>query len=202
MDWLKKVLEKHGAGADLMKAILDDTKDSNYIPQERFNEVNDQLKELKTQLGERDKQLKDLADKVKDNEALTKQIQDLQEQNKLTAKDYDTKIRNLTLDSAIKMKLKDNNAKYEDLLLSKFDRDRLKIKDDGTIEGLDEQLKSIKDGYKDLFEQALGGRKPNNSGGSDPGYNPWKKENFNLTEQGRIMRENPTLAAQLKAAAK
>lgn len=31
--------------------------------------------------------------------------------------------------------------------------------------------------------------------------NPWARETLNLTEQGRIARENPTLAAQLRAAA-
>lgn len=44
--------------------------------------------------------------------------------------------------------------------------------------------------------------------GSNPGgdgnqgtKNPWKRETFNLTEQARLLRENPALAAQLKAAA-
>ena len=32
--------------------------------------------------------------------------------------------------------------------------------------------------------------------------NPWSKEHFNLTEQGRILRENPDLAKQLQAQAK
>lgn len=41
-----------------------------------------------------------------------------------------------------------------------------------------------------------------NPGGQDPDIkNPWSKEHFNLTEQGRIMRENPALAARLKAEA-
>lgn len=31
--------------------------------------------------------------------------------------------------------------------------------------------------------------------------NPWKKENFNLTEQGRILTSNPALATRLKAEA-
>lgn len=31
--------------------------------------------------------------------------------------------------------------------------------------------------------------------------NPWKSESFNLTQQGRLLRENPKLAASLKAAA-
>jgi hypothetical protein len=48
---------------------------------------------------------------------------------------------------------------------------------------------------------------PNNGGGGAPGgsgsgrgskSNPWKKETRNLTEQGRIKRENPELAERLK----
>lgn len=39
-------------------------------------------------------------------------------------------------------------------------------------------------------------------GGGGVDRNPWSKEHFNLTEQGRIMRENPQLAAQLKREAK
>jgi hypothetical protein len=31
--------------------------------------------------------------------------------------------------------------------------------------------------------------------------NPWNKKNFNLTEQIRITKEDPTLAAKLKASA-
>jgi hypothetical protein len=31
--------------------------------------------------------------------------------------------------------------------------------------------------------------------------NPWRRETFNLTQQGKILTENPTLAAQMKAEA-
>jgi DNA repair exonuclease SbcCD ATPase subunit len=34
-----------------------------------------------------------------------------------------------------------------------------------------------------------------------PGGNPWKKETRNLTEQAKILKENPTLAAQLRTEA-
>ena len=70
--------------------------------------------------------------------------------------------------------------------------------------GIDEQLTALKEQYKDLFKPDLKGQgNPNNIGGTPPGVkNPWSKEHFNLTEQGRILRENPELAAQLQAAAK
>lgn len=48
---------------------------------------------------------------------------------------------------------------------------------------------------------------PGNSGGNAGGSgkpsvpNPWGKDTFNLTEQGRILQENPTMAASLQAQA-
>lgn len=47
------------------------------------------------------------------------------------------------------------------------------------------------------------GRTPNSGGGGGSGQiNPWKKETFNLTEQGRLLRDNPELARQMMAQAK
>lgn len=47
------------------------------------------------------------------------------------------------------------------------------------------------------------GRTPNSGGGGGSDQiNPWKKETFNLTEQGRLLRENPELAKQMMAQAK
>lgn len=138
----------------------------NFIPKTRFDEVNDAKKDLEKQLEDRDKQLKDLQEKVKGNEELEKTIKDLQESNKKAVADYEAKIKNITLDNAIRLALKEHKAKYEDLLLGKFDRDKLTIKEDGTIEGLEEQIKALKEGYKDLFEQPLSGQTPNNAGDS------------------------------------
>lgn len=47
------------------------------------------------------------------------------------------------------------------------------------------------------------GRSPNPGSPGGPGQtNPWKKETFNLTEQGRLLRENPELAKQMMAQAR
>lgn len=43
--------------------------------------------------------------------------------------------------------------------------------------------------------------KPNVGSKQTGTYNPWKKETYNLTEQGKIIRENPELAQKLKAQA-
>lgn len=50
-------------------------------------------------------------------------------------------------------------------------------------------------------EKRLVGKTPK-IGSSTPGVkNPWSKDTFNLTEQGRILREDPELAEKLKAQA-
>lgn len=172
-----------------------------FIPKARFDEVNDAKKELEQQIKERDKQLKELAEKVRGNEELEKQIKELQEVNKTTKEQYEAKIKELKIDAAIREKLTD--AKYPDLLITKFDKSKLTVTDDGTVLGIDEQLTQIKEQYKDLFTPVVKGTQPNNNDKPTPPVkNPWSKEHFNLTEQGRILRENPELAKQLIASAK
>lgn len=174
---------------------------AGFIPKARFDEVNETKKELEQQIQGRDNQLKELQKKAKGNEELEKRIQELQEANKATKEQYEAKIRDMTINAAIQSKLTD--AKYPDLLISKFDKSKLSIADDGTVLGIDEQLTTIKEQYKDLFKPDIKGREPNNTGGTPPGTkNPWSKEHFNLTEQGRLLRENPELAKKLMASAK
>ena len=176
MDWLKELLKNVGIEDTKVDEIVGDINKQipkYLIPKDKYNEVSEAKKQLESDIKERDKQLKDLGDKVKGNEELEKQIKDLQETNKKAAGDYETKIKNITLDNAIKLKLKDSKAKYEDILMGKFDREKLNIKEDGTIEGLDEQFNSIKEGYKDLFEQPITGNTPNNNGGSKGEVDPF-----------------------------
>lgn len=174
---------------------------AGFIPKARFDEVNETKKELEQQIQERDNQLKELQKKAKGNEELEKRIQELQEANKATKEQYEAKIKDMTITAAIQSKLTD--AKYPDLLLTKFDRSKLSIAEDGTVLGIDEQLSTLKEQYQDLFKPDVKGKDPFNKDKSHSGVkNPWSKEHFNLTEQGRILRENPELAAQLQAAAK
>lgn len=50
------------------------------------------------------------------------------------------------------------------------------------------------------FQESVGAGLSGGKGSSSVA-NPWSKDNWNLTEQGRIFRENPTMAANLKKAA-
>jgi hypothetical protein len=187
----KKVLEAY-------QAALKD----KFVPIERFNEVNEAKKQAEESLKERDKQLKGLAEKAKGNEELTKQIADLQESNKKTAEDYEAKIKQMQFDHALDTALKAANAKNAKAVRALLKLDAVKL-DGETFTGLKEQLDELKKSDAYLFDTAVKGKDPNKTGTSEPGgKNPWKKETFNLTEQGKILREDPELAKQLMAAAK
>ena len=70
MDKLKELL-----GEELFSQVkekIGDVKimidDGNFIPKARFDQVNEEKKELKEMLKERDKQLEDIKKKAKDSE--------------------------------------------------------------------------------------------------------------------------------------
>ena len=203
MEWLKALLEKATItdGKLDIDALMEAIKaefPKNAVPKSEFNTLNDTKKDLEQQIKDRDTQLKDLQGKVKGNEDLEKTIKDLQETNKTTKETYEAKLKDITINSAIQSKLTD--TKYPELLLSKFDKTKLSVAADGSVLGIDEQLTTIKETYKDLFTATVKGREPNNKGaGSSGTKNPWSKEHFNLTEQGRILREDPELAKQFIA---
>lgn len=184
--------------------------DGNWIPKDKFNEVNEAKKQAEEALKERDKQLADLKKAAEGNEELRKQIEELQQQNKTAAEQYEAKLRDMAVTTAIKLAVA-GNAHDPDLVASLMDKSKIEIDENGNVKaGLDDQIKALRESKGFLFVEKDGtgakfrGAKPPE--GSDKGSsgqkNPWSKEHFNLTEQGRILRENPELAKQLQAAAK
>ncbi|SDX89561.1 phage scaffolding protein [Tepidimicrobium xylanilyticum] len=200
-------LKELGLDEEIAKKILEAYKEAikdKYVPIERFNEVNEEKKELKNQLEDRDKQLQELKVKAAGNEELTAKITELEELNKQTKEEYENKIAALKKETAIELKLKDEKARNIKAVKALLDLDKVSLDGDNLI-GLDEQLKGLKESDPYLFgEDKLSGREPKPPTDPVPNEykkNPFSKEHFNLTEQGRIFRENPELAAKLKAAA-
>jgi hypothetical protein len=138
----------------------------------------------------------------KDNETLQQTIKTHEGTIDTLKTTYEGKIKELKIDAEIQKKL--TGAKYPELLATKFDRNKLVVGADGTVTGIDEQLTGIKEAYKDFFTVDVKGGDPNNRTKTPPagGKNPWSKEHFNLTEQGKLLTENPDLAKQYMAMAK
>jgi len=73
----------------------------------------------------------------------------------------------------------------------------------GTAElDITEWVKELTAEAPHLFEGSSGSGAPGSgSGGTPKVQNPWKKDTFNITEQMKMQRANPSLAARLKAEA-
>lgn len=138
-----------------------------YIPKTRFDEVNTAKGDLEKQIKDRDTQLTTLKAAAKDSEETTKKITELEGANQQIKADYETKIKDMRLASAIKDQL--TECKYPDLVADQIDRSKLILADDGTVSGLSDQLKAMRESYKELFTTPVAGKTPGNTGKSTPG---------------------------------
>lgn len=57
--------------------------------------------------------------------------------------------------------------------------------------------KAFRASVEKAVNEKLRGTPPKSGAGNNSAGNPWSKEHFNLTEQGKILKENPELAKQL-----
>lgn len=200
-----QVMEKAG---DKHKIAV--VSDGNWFPKSKFDEVNEAKKKLEADIADRDKQLEELSKAAGTSEELKKQIEQLQTDNKAAKEKYEAEMKELRTNTALKLALA-NEVHDADIVLGLIDKTKIELDDNGNVKaGLDDQVKALRESKAFLFVEKDGtgakfrGAKPPE--GSDKGSsgqkNPWSKEHFNLTEQGRILRENPELAKQLQAAAK
>lgn len=210
MDWLKKLLADLGIGEEQITKIVEGVAKhyEGWIPKARFDEVNEARKALEAELKERDKQLAELKKAAGEHEELRKQIEALQQENKAKEQEYQARLRDMAVTAAIKLAVA-GEAHDPDLVAALVDKSKIEVDENGAVKsGLDEQLKELREKKPFLFiEKASGpqfkGVTPAESREPDKQTikNPWSKEHFNLTEQARLLRENPELAQQLKAMA-
>lgn len=134
--------------------------DGNFIPKSRFNEVNEARKELDKKLKEKDEQLTEISKKYSENQDLVKEIEDLKASNAKAVEEYEAKLKanefNYALDTAL------NGAKCRNLksVKANLDMDSIKL-ENGKLEGLDNQLKALRESDSYLFEDVV----PSNTGG-------------------------------------
>lgn len=145
--------------------------DGNYVPKTRFNEVNTELKQAKDQVKERDSQLETLKKSVGDSDELKKQIETLQNENKTKDETHAAEIKQIKIDAAVDKALADAKAKNPKAVKALLDLAKAEISDDGTIKGLDAQIKTLSEAEdsKFLFDTDNTQNKNQNSKGFVPG---------------------------------
>lgn len=184
---------------DSARKALNSFLDGAYVPKSRFNEVNEEKKTLTASLAERDKQLEGLKTAKGSVEELTAKIKSLQEENKKAMEEAALRFEKLRLSDAIKMEIMDT-AQDVDIVAGLFDQSKIVLGKDGKLTGLDEQLANLEKTKPFLFKK-LTNPKYDPAGGGAKINNPFARDTYNLTEQGRMLRENPAQAKAMAAAA-
>lgn len=139
---------------ELIKLGLDDATASkvaqasaeelkNFIAKTKFDELAESKKSLETQVTDRDKQLETLKKSTGDIEAMKKQIETLQEENKTSKTAYEGKIKQMRIDNAVNSALTTNKAKNATAVKALLDLKDAEIDDAGNVKGLDKQIKKL-----------------------------------------------------------
>ncbi len=204
MDWLKELLKKAGIEEGKLDGVIADIGKElpkHFIPKDKYNEVAEAKKKLEADLQARDAQLEQLKQAAGNSEELKAQIEALQAENKKAAEEWQAKMSQMKLDFAIERALTTAKAKNIKAVKALLDMSKVKLDGDQLL-GLDDQLKVIQQSDPYLFgESGRVGSGTNPPGAGNPEVNPWKPETFNLTMQGKILREDPAKATRMKAEA-
>lgn len=157
MDFLKDVL-----GEDLFKQFSDKLKgndkiklanlaDGGYVGKEKFDASETTIADLRKQLAERDKDISALKKGAGDNEALNKQLADLQAKYKTDTEALEGKIKTNALNAALDLGITKAQGKNATAIKALLDQSKLSLKDDGSVDGLDAALDAVKTSDPYLF---------------------------------------------------
>ena len=149
MEWLKEFLgdelyaqvSEKLQGNDKVKLI--NLASGEYVSKQKYADKETELSNANQQIIN----LTNEVNKFKNGDDFVKLKNDLQAlQDK-----YNSDVVRVQKESLLREELLNKGAKYPDLILSKFDLEKVTMKDN-KIDGYNEQLKTISEQYADLFE--------------------------------------------------
>jgi hypothetical protein len=137
-DVIDKIMSEHGRTVEGNKQKLVDATTS--------------LDDVKAQLSQRDKDLKDLKKQAEGSEGLQTKFTELEKKYNQDKLDYETKIKDTQLSSALKIALA-GKVHDADLVATLIDKNTIELGTDGNVtKGLDEQIKTLQESKSFLFE--------------------------------------------------
>ncbi len=167
-----------------------------YIPKARFDEVNNEKKNLEAVISERNTQLETLRNSTGDVEAMKKQIADLLAENKTKDEAHAAEIKRLKIDAAVETALIGAKAKNNTAVKALLkDLDKAELADDGTVKGLAEQIAALQKSDYYLFEakdskKKIKGAQPGEAG-NEEGDKGVDTSKMTYSELAAYMAEHP-----------
>lgn len=148
----REELKKQGLNDDQIDFVMaQNGKEVNAL-NDKINGLTSERDGLQNQIEDRDTQLSDLKKSVKDNDALKDQIKQLQDENKTAKQNYQDQLAKQNKSFKIEGALRDAKAKNIKTVLPLIDTEKVSVNDDGSLNGLSEQLDAVKKENSFLFE--------------------------------------------------
>jgi small-conductance mechanosensitive channel len=194
----KEDLVKLGLDEETAKKVADASAEElkGFIPKARFDEVNTEKKNLEAAKATLEGQLESLKNSTGDVEAMKKQIETLQAENKAKDEAHAAEIKQLKIDTAIASALTEAKAKNVKAVKALLDLENAELLEDGTIKGLADQIKKLQsaEDSKFLFETekkpSFKGAKPGETGKEGPD-GAVDLKNMSYDELCAYLEENP-----------
>ena len=134
---MEELLRGLGLETETVTKIVEAMKEQKLYTTKQEN-IDIRYSKLKKDFEDSKKTIEELQAKGSENEDLQK-----------TILEYENKLKQTNIDYAIKDALK--GVKHSELLKTQFDMTKLTF-EDGQVKGIEEQLKTIKNTYKEFFE--------------------------------------------------
>ncbi|MCD8090949.1 MAG: phage scaffolding protein [Clostridiales bacterium] len=185
----RKFLESLGLERDVIDKVMAESDKTS----KELESVKAELEAANKTVGERDKQLKELRKSAEGNEELSKKIKELEDANKAAAEAHRAEIDSLKIEGAVEKALISYRARTPKAVRAMLDMDGIKIDKDGSVTGVEEQLKAISEAEetKYLFDSGapkLKGVGPGYGSGSE---NEPKPEDMTYSEMCAFLEANP-----------
>lgn len=168
----RKFLEDLGLTKEQIDSVMAENGKDIEAEKEKLKASTTELEEIKNQLKEANTTIEDLKKNNKDNETLQNTIKEHETTIENLKKEAETKDFNYALDTA----LKESKCKNTKAIKALLNMEGIKL-NEGKFEGLEEQLKTLKESDSYLFEA---GEKPGGSG-FNPGGEPPKEKGDSAT---------------------
>ena len=148
LEWLKELIGE-GYTKEMEKKISEKIEES-FVSRADFNAVNGAKKTLEEQMKDRDKDIAALKKSAGDNAELTQKYAILQEKYKADTESLNKAIMDNKKNNAVDMAILQAKGRNPKAIKALLDMDKIQIKEDGSLEGLD--LESIRKSDSYLFD--------------------------------------------------
>lgn len=160
-----QVIEKVGKDNEL---LLNNKKENTYVPKSRLDSVIGQKKILSEKVDDLEIQLQEMGTDVNNVEALKTQLKTAQDE--ITTAKHEVEV--IKKEAEIRLAITESGAKKKDVISKLLDLDKIKIKEDGTLDGLKEQIEALKTDVPELFVSAQPNPNPAQPQESEQGNDP------------------------------